>query len=115
MALWSPPMNPYTQEHKELELLILSWYQDKPAKEKFIAQGRTFKVAVKAQKLKRTVVNVPKLIKVLGLKRIAELWEPPLSLIEREIPEDKLPLYIKEERSGPRALGTPVLIHPEAA
>ena len=115
MALWAPPLNPHAQRFAELQLQILSWYQDEAAEQKFIAEGARFKVPVKARKLNRTVVNIPKLLKIFGLKKIAELWEPPLNVIEREIPKDKLELYITEERTGNRALGAPVLIHPEAA
>jgi hypothetical protein len=115
MALWAPPMNPYAQRNAELQLQILSWYENEPAEKKFIAEGTRFKVPVKARRLKREVINIPKLLKIWGMKKIAELWEPPLNVIEKEVPENKHSLYIKEERTGPRALGSPVLIHPEAA
>jgi hypothetical protein len=115
MALWAPPMNPHAQRFAELQLQILSWYQNEPAEKKFIAEGTRFRVPVKARKLHREVINIPKLLKIWGMKRIAELWEPPLNVVEREIPKDKHSLYILEECTGNRALGTPVLIHPEAA
>ena len=115
MAPWAPPLNPHAQRYTELQIQILSWYQNEPAEKKFIAEGARFKVPVTARKLHRTVVNIPKLLKIWGLKRIAELWEPPLNVIERELPKDKHSLYITEERTGTRALGAPVLIHPEAA
>lgn len=112
LAAWRPNVNPYLPRANEIEAIILSWYEKQPPEKTFIAEGSRWKIPVTAQRRKRTVINVLKLIRKWGVGHIAELWEPPLNLIEREVPKEQHKLYIQEAHTGPRSLGDPVMIDP---
>lgn len=71
-----------------------------------------YQLPITPQRNKRTVINVAKFCKLLGLSKIAALWAPALNVVEKQISKDKLHLYIAEERSGPREISTPVLLNP---
>jgi len=114
VAAWKPTLCPYLQRFTELKLKILSWYELEPADQRFVAAGTRYKVAVKPRRRTRTVINVEKLVKLFGLAKIAKLWEPTLGLIEKEVPAADHDKYIKEERTGPRELDSPVRVIAEA-
>ncbi len=111
---WQPPVNPHAARFAELKVRILGWFEKEPADVAFIAEGKSFKLPISARERKRTLKNLPALLRKLGQKWIAENCMPTLGAVEKAIPAEKLSLYIDEERSGPRNIGEPVRCAPEA-
>lgn len=105
---WQPPVNPHAARYNELQVKILAWFEKESAEAAFIAEGVKYRLPVTMRKNKRTLKNIAALFRKLGQKWVAEHCEPTLDAVEHAIAEDKLDLYIDEERTGSRTLGEPV-------
>jgi hypothetical protein len=112
---WKPDVNPHLEEFNKLKATILDWYKDGEAERGYLAQGAIYSVPVSQRENKRSVINAAGLLKRIGLKRLAEIWEPTLGLISKEVPKEKVGEYVKCERTGPRTLGEPVAKEAKAA
>lgn len=109
MMAWKPAVNPHAERFAELQQEILSWFEGDPAEKKIIAEGNLYTLPISPRQNKRTVFNIVGFLRKIGAKRYAVLVPPPLNVVEREIPKERLHLYISEERSGRRTIGEPVL------
>jgi hypothetical protein len=109
-AAWKPSVNPHAARLAQLEPLLteMAGFNPVQAKETFVLRGDQFVVPLSARRLKRTILQIPKLFKLLGTKWVAEHCAPTLTDLEKSsLTEKQLKSFILEEQSGQRTLGEP--------
>jgi hypothetical protein len=113
---WKPATNPHMARYFELSQVVLGWFEEQPADETLLATGNVYSIPVSARRRSRSLVNLPKLFKKLGMKWVLEHCRPSLTDIDRApLPAEVLATFIVEARDGPRTLGEPVTAAKKAA
>jgi len=108
---WKPAVNPDAARYAELQKELLSWFEGEKGDERkapALLKGTRFTVPVAARENKRTIIQIPKLLKRLGTKWIHENFKPTLKSIETVLTPVEMKKFVTEENSGPRTLGEPV-------
>jgi hypothetical protein len=106
---WKPATNPHMARYFELGQVVLGWFDGQPADEPILATGFSYSIPVSARRRSRSLINLPKLFKKLGMKWVLEHCRLSLTDIERApLPAEVLATFIVEARDGPRTLGEPV-------
>ena len=108
MKAWKPNVNPHAARYAEVSALILAAYETWPASEPIVAEGARYKLPVSARRLERKIIDLAAFFKRIGRERYLEICKPTLGAIEKEIPKEKLGLYIEGKETGPRQIGEPV-------
>ena len=95
---------PTAERKLELEKEIASWYAEQSAELEFAAEGRLYSVQISAKGIKREITDMGKLFALLGKARFLDVCSVPMQAIDREIPPEKHPAFLTEERKGRRAV-----------
>jgi hypothetical protein len=108
MKAWRPEVNPIAARYAEVSALILAAYESHPAAAPIIAHGRRFDLPITARRIERKISNLAGFFRKIGRDKFLEVCSLTLGAVEREIPKDKLNLYISESQTGHRTIGEPV-------
>lgn len=108
VAAWRPPANPHAARLKELEGAIADLADKAPADEEVLLVGYHFVVPVGMRRVKRTIVEVAKLFKRLGMEWVYAHCQPNLGDVDKALSEDERKAFISESRELSRIIGTPV-------
>lgn len=108
MKAWRPNVNPHAARFAEVSALILAAYETWPAKEPIVAEGLRFKLPITARRLERKIIDLAGFFRKIGRERYLEICEPTLGAIKKEIPKEKIGLYVEGKETGPRQIGEPV-------
>lgn len=108
MAAWRPNLNPHAAPFERVKAEILAFYENHPAKEPAIAEGKRYRVPVTPRQVKRWPINVLGFFRKVGKDAYLQMCQPGLGQIEHMIEKDRLDLYIASSQTGPRRLGEPV-------
>jgi hypothetical protein len=105
---WQPAVNPFAARLAELEPKLLAMAESLDAKEASVLHGNKYVVPISGRERKRTILQVPKLFKKLGMKWVVANCKPTLKAVEKALSAKEFKAFVSEEQTGPRNLGEPV-------
>ena len=105
---FKPNVNPDAARYAVLEETILGWFAGMKGDEVILAKGDKFSVPISACERKRTIKNIPALLKRLGTAWVKEHFKPTLKDLTKALDEKELAKFVDETRTGPRTVGEPV-------
>jgi hypothetical protein len=108
MKAWRPNVNPHAARYAEVGALILKCYEAYPASEPVVAEGLRYRLPITARRLERKIIDLAGFFKKIGREKYLEICKPTLGAIEKEVPKEKIGLYIAGSETGPRQIGEPV-------
>jgi hypothetical protein len=119
MMAWKPNVNPDFQRFQELSAELLARHAKEPAEKRIQVQGIRYIVPISPQENKRTITKpfaLYRLLKKKGEKKLLQWYKITLGAIDKAIPDEKeRAKYLKQERTGAREIGEPVLKEIEEA
>jgi hypothetical protein len=97
------PWRPKLDRAESLRKIIRAAYNDEDAGQTFEASGERFLVSIGPRATQR-VVNIPALIKAIGLKAYAAIASVTLAVVEKNVPPGVADACIASAPTGPRSL-----------
>jgi len=108
VAAWKPAVNPDIARLAELSSQIRAATDRQPAGEELLLRGLKYDLPVGAKRIKRTIINIPRLFRKMGMAWVEEHCAPALGDLDKALTEDERAGYVKEERILSRIIGQPV-------
>jgi hypothetical protein len=93
---------PSAARHAALREEIASWVADEPPDQEFVFEGQRYLVHVGPKTLEREIRDMPRLFKILGLKRFLALCRFPLAAIDQHVPPAEHPAVVRQDHTGSR-------------
>jgi hypothetical protein len=113
MMAWKPNVNPDAQRFSALANELLERHAKRPAEERIIVEGEAYKIPISPREVKRTIIKPVALwryLKKRGERKILAWYKITLGALDKAIPdEEERAKYVKEERTGSREIGEPVM------
>jgi hypothetical protein len=119
MMAWRPNVNPDAQRFGELAEELLARQLDEPAEKQIQVQGERFIVPISAQHNKSSIIDELGLYKrirrLVGVEELVKLYKVTLSNARKVLSKTDQAKFIREERTGRREIGEPVVKEVQAA
>lgn len=114
VASWKPPANPDAARLAELSTQVLALADQQPADAEVLLVGNAFSVPVGMKRVKRSIVNLPKLFKRLGRAWVETHCQPSLGDLDKaELTAEEKAEFVNESRELSRIIGTPAMALPK--
>lgn len=95
---------PFADQHEKLKKQIQAWYDGEPADSSHVAEGASYSVQISARGNERTITNILKVYRLLGLQIFLDHCSIPLKHIDKLIDPGKHALFLTEAQTGTRRL-----------
>lgn len=113
MMAWKPNVNPDAQRFGELAEELLSRHVDEAAEKQIQVQGERFVVPISPRQNKSSIVDRLALYKrirrLVGVEKMVEYYSITLTAARKLLSKTEQAKYIREERTGRREIGEPVM------
>jgi len=90
--------------HAALKKEINGWFETSPAAEPVTVEGTLYRLSLTPKRLSRCIRSMPKLFKLLGVRRFLQFADFPIGEAEKFIAKDRFDEYVQSERSGARSI-----------
>lgn len=108
-AAWRPAVNPHLARLVEVTGEIVKLSDLQPADAELLFVGYNFVLPVGMRRIKRTIINLPKLFKRLGAEWVEAHCQPGLGELDKVLQVEERAEFIEESRELSRIIGRPVM------